>query len=64
MKLVRITPYTDNTGVRFINMDYITSVIHIAENEYYASVLNEEEDFHSITKEAYETILSYGKAEV
>ena len=60
MKLVKIGKYIDI----YINMDYITEVSksHKVNGEYFISTLNKHT--YKIDKEAYNTILAYGKAEV
>ena len=60
MKLVRISEYSGT----YINMDYITEVSKSTNvrGEYFANILDNHT--YKIDKEAYNTILSYGKAEI
>lgn len=60
MKLVKIGKYSNF----YINMDYITEVYKSAKvnGEYIVNVLDKHS--YKIDKEAYNTILSYGKAEI
>ena len=57
MKLVKLSKYSDI----YINMDYITEVSKSI-NEYYVDILYKHN--YKIDEEAYNTILSYGKANV
>lgn len=58
MNLVKIS----NNPERYLNMDYVESV-GIDGNEYYAFV-NNYTSRYILSKEAYETILKYGKIKV
>lgn len=65
MRLVRIDPYDESTkdlASWYINIDYITSTAQIGD-AYYVNILGQD-GTRIINKEAFDIILSYGKAGV
>ena len=59
MKLVPINKYTNT----YINMDYILIVSSSTDDKkYYVTIIDGNR--YQISKDSYETILAYGKAEV
>ena len=59
MTLVPISKYINT----YINMDYILTVSSSTDNkEYYVTTIDGTR--HQVSKDSYETILKYGKAEV
>ena len=60
MKLVKIGKYSNT----YINIDYITEISksHKISGEYFVNILDRHT--YKIDEEAYNIILSYGKAEV
>lgn len=59
MKLVPISKYINT----YINMDYILTVSSSTDNKkYYVTIIDGNK--YQVSKDSYETILAYGKAEV